>query len=61
LSVRPCSRPSCGEVFLTELESKETPFVRVWVGGRDPMYYGYCCPRCASLDLTERFYPKVLP
>jgi len=47
--IRPCSREACNEIFLSELESKEIPFVKVCVGDR---YFAYCCPRCASIDIN---------
>ena len=56
--IRPCSRAACHEVYLTDLESREVPVVKVYVADN---YLHYCCPRCASVDLTERFYPAVLP
>lgn len=56
--IRPCSREACNEIFLSELESQEIPFVKVHVGDR---YFSYCCPRCASIDINEGYRPKVLP
>lgn len=56
--IRSCSREACNEIFLSELESKEIPFVKVCVGDH---YFAYCCPRCASIDINERYSPKVLP
>lgn len=62
MSIRPCSRAACNEVYITDIEVDNVPFVKVWVGARgEGTFFGYCCPRCASVDLTERFSPKVLP
>lgn len=57
MSVRPCAREQCAEVFTTGIND-DTPFVKVYVG---MVFREYCCPRCASVDLTERYSPKVLP
>lgn len=56
--IRPCSREACNEIFLSELESQEIPFVKVHVGDR---YFSYCCPRCADIDINECYSPRVLP
>lgn len=55
MSIRPCSRKACNEIFHEDDETI-TPFVMVKV---QRTYYGYCSPRCASIDLTERFAPSV--
>jgi len=55
--IRACSREACTETYNDAL-SQDTPFVTVTVGGH---YFSYCCPRCASVDLTERYRPKGFP
>lgn len=55
--IRACSREACTETY-NEALSQDTPFVTVTVSGH---YFSYCCPRCASVDLTERYRPKGFP
>lgn len=55
--IRPCAREACGEKY-NDARQQYIPFVTVTVGDH---YFAYCCPRCASVDLTERFRPKEFP
>lgn len=52
--IRPCSRKACNESFRADT-FESIPFVKLWVEG---VYYLYCSPRCASVDLTEKYRPK---
>lgn len=53
--IRPCSRAACNTVY-NETHPDNAPFVKVQVMG---VHYLYCCPRCASVDLTERFVVRL--
>lgn len=57
-TVTPCSRKACDVVYSVSLPDPWTQFVLVKVGM--DRAYRYCSPRCASMDLTERFAPGVL-
>ena len=52
--IRPCAREACTEIFDAGLETQNVPFVKVYVGDR---FFQYCCPRCASIDINERYSP----
>ena len=59
--IRSCSREACNETY-NESFSQDVPFVTITVLQKQgDIYLSYCCPKCASVDLTERYRPKEFP